>query len=253
MVKVVIIMPYYERLAQLKKTLDTIKQSSVKDYQIVITDDASPIPLQLGNPNVHIIRVKPEDKKWTNPEPAYNMAFEYALKNYNPEIIISQNPECFHYGDVLKYAVENTTRSNYIAFGCYSIGQGVKFDGVTNDRSVTHDGDDGWYNHPAYRPVAYEFCAAIHVDNLRLMNGYDERFAFGGGYGDDYFLHRIRLMGLDVQIPVNPFVVHQWHSHAHQENSMRSHLVELNRNLFHKLKAENQIKAEHLLTNDICE
>jgi hypothetical protein len=121
---------------------------------------------------------------------------------------------------------------------------------MANNIGATYDGQLAWYNHSRYRPVAYDFCSAITPAALVELNGYDERFSLGWGYGDNYLLARIKMLGLRVSILDSPFVVHQWHYSAQQYHERRT-LTAANRMLFEKLLTENNPRAEHLFTPNL--
>jgi hypothetical protein len=80
-----------------------------------------------------------------------------------------------------------------------------------NNVNYVREGYACWYNHSIYRPAAYHFVSAITKKNMDKLNGFDERYSNGIGFDDDEFLYRIKLLGLDVQIHDEPFVIHQWH------------------------------------------
>lgn len=255
-----IIMPYYNRQYQLNRTIESIAKQNYKNVCIAIVDDNSDDDIILPDYdlNIKIIKIDSNTKKWTNPEPAYNTGINYLLENTNSKIIISQNSECYHIGNIIDFAYKNTTKENYITFACYSINREYTFlDDLNiysviniknNDRGVIADFDNGWYNHSRHRPVAYEFCSSIHVENIIKLNGYDERLSLGCGYGDNYLLHRIRLLGLDIKIIDNPFVVHQYHDVSIKNNKLN--LVEKNRLLYNELIKTNQIIGTHLFTKN---
>ena len=257
-----VIMTYYNRQEQLDKTLKSISEQNYNDVFIVIVDDCSidKIILPNLNLNIDVIRISKEEKMWRNPEPAYNRGILHLIKNYNPEIIIIQNAECYHVGNIIEYAINNTTINNYITFGCYGIDKKNTFDSnfdihsfikiPENNTKSFVNASNCWYNHPQYRPVAYEFCSSIHKNNLISLNGYDERLSFGSGYGDDFLLHRIKLLNLQIQITSTPFVVHQWHDDSVGLDKYT--LAHKNRLLFNELKGEKKIKAVHLFNDDLC-
>jgi hypothetical protein len=169
------------------------------------------------------------------------MGIYYALLKY-PEIVIIQNAECYHVGDVLIYA-RRVTDNTYISFGCYS--QGESQGSEINNRCASFGGDSAWYNHPEYRPVGYHFCSAITAGNIKKLNGFDERFSFGTGYDDDYLLHQIKCLGLKVEITAVPYVVHQWHE------QMMGKDYTGNETLYKELIKENNYRAEHLMTTNL--
>ena len=253
---IAIVMTYYDRQFQLDRTLRSI-QPGGHELRVIVVDDNSPepvvVPEGLTFP-VEIVRL--QEKHWTNPEPAYNVGIYKALK-YRPDVLIIQNAECFHVGPVVEEAAK-VTDSDYISFGSYSIDQETTFgkrdlyDVIReNNTGASRDGQNAWYNHPVHRPVGYDFCAAITTKNMIMLNGFDERFSAGMGYGDDYFLHRVNIMGLNVRITKTPFVVHQWHYNGKGVPENKAELVRRNRALFQVMKTEGEIKAQHIYTPNL--
>lgn len=243
---ITIVIPYKDRQHQLTNTLLSIK--SKIDFNVIIINDDSP-DILLPKVDYHIEVIKLKDKQWNNPDPVYNTGL-LAAKKYDPDIIILQNPECYHEGDILTHAKENCTNDNYLSYGCYSLNKGSNTDVITNNIGASRDGQEAWYNHSIYRPVGYEFCAAITYENIVKLNGYDERMMYGWGYGDTYLQHRIKLLGLKIKIIDSPFVFHQWHygAKADYNNSLN---INKNKEMIEILKAENSHKARHIITNDL--
>jgi hypothetical protein len=188
------------------------------------------------------------DKNWTQGDPAYNAGIFHALQS-NPDIIIIQNAECYHLGDIIRYAKENVTEKNYITFGCYSQGKDEEPGSVINNKGADFDGESAWYNHPIYRPKAYHFCAAISASNMRKLNGFDERFSYGAGFDDDYWLHQVMSLGLEIYITTEPIVIHQWHEHNPYKGNERE-LLETNYHVIQHLTKDKIFRAKHLLTED---
>ena len=248
-------MTHFNRPHQLGATLDSLNDSRHGDFEVVVVDDCStsiPLPQRTDYP-VHMIQTK--DKRWTNPEPAYNLGIQHAL-TLRPDVIILQNAECYHVGDVIARAAV-IEPDEYLTFGCFSLDERTTFRPhdilalvMANDIGATYDGQLAWYNHSHHRPVAYDFCSAITPAALIALNGYDERFSLGWGYGDNYLLERIKMLGLRVGILDTPFVVHQWHYSAPQYHERRA-LTAKNRALFEKLLTENNPRAEHLFTENL--
>ena len=243
-------MTYYDRQFQLNKTLESFRQYDPDEYDfsVVIVNDGSPEEVVVP-PLPFEVKVLPSPKKlWSNPTPAFNRGFNYALTK-NPDIIIIQNAECYHWGDVLGYA-KKVTDETYIPFGCYSQGKGEEPGSVINNRCATIDGESAWYDHPIYHPRFYHWCSAITTSNLIKLNGFDERFIHGLAFDDDYFLNQIRCLGLKIEMPETPFVIHQWHpNYSAQPNS--GNLWAINEELFRDLSKENNYRAQHLITPDL--
>ncbi len=212
-------MGYYNRKDQLLKTLQSIEESG-EEYEVIIVDDHSSLDQRVSFPdNSRITTVTPitEEKTWVNPCIAYNKAISLA----QGDIVIIQNPECMHIGNVLKYVRENLKKYQYMAFSCLSWDQSE----FNPSESVTYPAggqcQKGWYHHPVYNNRPYHFCCALYKENLDRLKGFDERFKDGPCYDDDDLVRRVKKLGLQIVSPTDPFVVHQWHesNHIYQEDS----------------------------------
>ena len=256
MKKVTIVMTYFERPAQLRRTLKSIAQTKYPNFEVIIVDDGSIEPASAGLASfpITIIKAATTGKGWQPPEPAYNRGLNFAMLG-TPDVIILQNAECYHVGDVISAAAQ-VTDDNYISFGCFSIDEQTtkRAHDITalvmaNDFCASHDGQCAWYNHPQHRPVGYDFCSAITAKNMQKLNGYDERFINGHGYGDDYLLARIKMLGLRVDITATPFVVHQWHYNIPKPEN-KAELMRHNKRLFDELVELKQPRAQRIVTEN---
>jgi GT2 family glycosyltransferase len=230
--KISIVTSYYNRKQQFLTTLKTIKLSKqIDNLEIIVVDDGSSDVQRLDDiindyPFVKLIRIEPQDKWYANP----CVPFNKAINSATGDIIVLQNPECLHVGDILTNIVDNLTNDNYITYSVYSADYNATseikdYDFNNNDvfdyikdrlspfktQSYVSEGMPCWYNHSIYRPCAYHFISAITKENMDKLNGFDERFANGIGFDDDEFLYRVRKLGLNVEIIDSPFGVHQWH------------------------------------------
>lgn len=240
-----IVIAHFNRYALLKKTLATIPD---KYYTCMfIVDDASDEPLRGEN----VINIAKEEKYWLSDGTIpYNRGIEKALQIGATNIII-QNAECYWVGDIIEYVEQNLTEENYIAFPCFSLSKDADLDKAMRDnhRAVRYNGDNGWYNHATKRPTYYFFCAAISANNIRKLNGFDERFSHGVAMADEDFVRRVRLLGLNMEIPNHPMVVHQWHYEGFDPYS-KVDLYKKNQELCEQLRLCGNIKAQHLITKD---
>lgn len=228
-------MSYYNRLEQLKRTLNTIALSSLaeKTEIIIVDDNSSPESKFDYNEksypfNIKYIDIKENEKWWNCPCIPYNIGF----KQTEGDIIVIQNPECFHYGDVLLEIQNNIKSNDYLSCLCYCISK-------TETQNITHlsknyldaiikpfeqhitkpisDGSEkGWYNHPQYRPCMYHFLSAITKTDLDKLQGFDPRYAMGIAFDDDEFILRIKKSGMNVRFIGNEHccAIHQWHEHS---------------------------------------
>lgn len=121
--KVSIVMAYYNRKSQLMMTLETIRRSECTNFEVIIVDDGSSDAHRLNDIiynypfKIKLLRIEPEDKQWINPCVAYNLG----LKHASGEIIIIQNPEICHIGDVIKYTINNLKNDQYFSYSCYAL------------------------------------------------------------------------------------------------------------------------------------
>ena len=251
--RTVIVMTYYERKIQLLKTLDSLKQYKDRNVAIVIVDDGSvnesAFELLLYSSGIFSTRIiRLENKTWVNSCVPYNMGFEIALEQ-KPDIIIIQNAECYHAGDIIGHAEKNLTESNYISYGCYSLPKGSSIPPqIMWPVGASFDGEGAWYNHPIYRAVGYHFCSAITPANLKKINGFDERLAPGIGYEDNVFLHHIRNLGLKVEITDEPYVFHQYH---YGDMKRDSELIQRNAKRWDYIRTTKECRAIHEITPDL--
>lgn len=224
-------MAYYNRKELLYRTLMSIAGTKYKNFEVIVVDDGS-LPEERIEDLVSIfsflkvIRIDPLDKWYHNSCIPFNIGISKACG----DIIMLQNPECIHLQDILTYMVERVNHSNYVTIATYSINKEM-----TEELPMRMKDKDflnyfsslpqrfvedfvGWYNHRVYRPVYYHFCAALMKENMKILGGFDERFAEGIGYEDDDLVRRVERLKLDMIISDDVFVIHQWHPMVYDIN-----------------------------------
>jgi GT2 family glycosyltransferase len=231
--KLSIVTAYYNRRILFETTLRTIARSRLAaQTEVIAVDDASRDDQRIDDlgsrfgVQLRVIRVLPEAKWWCNPCVPFNIGFQES----RGQIVILQNPECLHAGDVLTSAFEAVRPGRYVTYGCYSADAAttaklaaIDFEGANlaedirrslepmTHRGSIEDGESAWYNHSVFKPTNLHFCAAISRSDLLALGGFDERYALGVAFDDNEWLARVRRCGLDVITLDNPFVVHQYH------------------------------------------
>ena len=256
-----VVMAYYNRQAQLTRTLISMSESKYRDFNVVIVDDCSPEDIVLPELPFEVKVIKNKVKA-INSVPVFNQGFNEALK-FNPDVVVIHNPECYHVGDVLLRA-RDVKEDEYLSFGCYMVDRETSESDydineiIINDNHVTtmdENGDwgnrNGWANHPVYDPVAFHYCCALRTENLIRLNGFDERFAFGLSFDDDYLVRQVRNLGLKINITEFPFVVHQWHPNT-QKMSQYYDLWKANERVLYDIIPLKEYRAKHLITPDLC-
>ena len=255
--KISIVTAYYNRRKLFHNTLKTIEQSKYKDLvEVIVVDDNSINEEMITDfPNlfdidIKVIRIEQKDKWWKNPCIPFNIGFKEAKS----DIVIIQNPECLHMGDIIEYTLNNIKENLYLNFGAYSVDKSnteqinnLDFNTniqeqisniitPTNTGPILNDGTNVWYNHSIYRPIMLHFCSAITKKDLYELGGFDERFARGVAYDDNEFLFRIKCKNMEIKIVDNPFVIHQNHytDTNYGANSERVRLTNINLNLLNE-------------------
>lgn len=173
-VKFSIVMSYFNRKIQIIRTLDKIKETYYNkyDFEVIIIDDNSNedqiLTEILSNYPYYInyIYISKEEKgDRINPCNAYNKGFDASTG----EIVIIQNPECYHVGDILKYINDNMKENDYYSFSCYNT-NGEEFTKEliesSNIIAKIHDPDFNrrnlqgfatWFNHPTLNQQDFIF------------------------------------------------------------------------------------------------
>ncbi len=227
--KISIVTAYHNRRTLFTKTLESLTNTKHIDFEVIAVDDASNEDQRIEDlsqqfPFLKVFRINPINKWWCNPCIPNNIGFHKA----SGDIVVIQNPECLHLGDVLYDISINWAPNRYLVYGCYALSKTLNdkvsiFSGndSTSIRSVISPTNDipleqcphmdRWYQHSEYSPRCFNFCTVIGRDALKGLGGFDEEYADGIGYDDTEFIHRIRMSGLDVRMIDNPIVVHQWH------------------------------------------
>lgn len=244
--KTAIVCTYISRQAQLNNTLNSFLQYDPDDFVVIVVDDGSPVDIVLPKLPFKVDVLKLTNKTWHNTCIPFNFGFLKALQ-YSPDIVIIQNAECLHNGDILSEAAK-VTDANYISFACYSLAQGQWIDCEIQNKAPETYGESSWYNHSVYRPLGLHFCNAITTTNLKKLNGFDERLWEGIAYEDNMFRHQIGNLGLRTDFIDDPFVYHQWHDRPYEINE---DLVRRNYNLFISVENETSYRGIHVLTPDL--
>jgi GT2 family glycosyltransferase len=238
---------YYNRKNQFINTLKSLQKSSIKDFEVIVVDDASDDDQRIEDLQnefkfLKVFRINKNEKKFHNPCIGFNLAFSKC----SGDVIIIQNAECLHYSDILKLTLEKITNNNYLSFACYSIDNETtekinKLKDISNTKDVVNflpirqdiNGKNGWYNHGIYRPTGLHFCSAITKKNLKQLNGFDERYAEGNCYDDNEILHRIKNKNLQIDFINDGIVIHQYHPNFNYDKPKMAELENKNANLYY--------------------
>jgi len=266
-----ICMAYFNRKKQLLKTLESINESSIKDYEVIIVDDGSSEEHKLdlnelkSRCNGNVILLEIVNKNWFNPCIAYNIAFSRA----SGDKIIIQNPETYHMGDLLKALDDRLKDGEYYTFHTIALNEAAS-EGLyarPNIASVTeymqpilnsthhlipgenpYLGHIIWYNHKIYRPNHYHFISGITRNNLYALGGFDERYKDDHSWDDNEILVRIARLGLNKIFIENPIAIHLYHPMYFLASPLQG--IQNNRLYHHTTLKERTIKFKDLDFNN---
>lgn len=253
--KIIIVIAYYNRKQILNCTLNSIKKSKYWDNcNIIIVDDASDEIHKINDLNsdkIKVVEIEKNKKTWVNPCIPYNIGFN-EIQN-NTDIVIIQNPESYHAGDILAYISKNINDSKYFSFSCFSLTK-VNTDKLLKNESIKETKNNNafdlrnnnWFNHSIYNPTGYHFCSALTYNNLKKLHGFNEKFGNGIAFDDNEFLYRAEKI-MTKNIIDEPYVYHLWHydlvdtDATVTSNPEKRLLWEKNKNLFEEYKNNNCI------------
>ena len=223
--RISIVMSYFNRRSQLENTLQIIKRSSIKNIEIIITDDASEASEAIDDfvekYGIRLIKNSAAEKTHINSVVGYNQAISLCTG----DIVIIQNPEVCYVGDILKYASDNINNHNYLSFSCLALPNfaanyelktllantsWIKVEDLLSRLALNPQ----WYNHPTITPTHFHFCAAISRVNLEKIRGFSIEYRNGYCFDDDDLVLKVRMdLKLKLQIihPSELYVIHQYH------------------------------------------
>jgi len=233
--EIYIVMTYFERWTQLKRTLDTIKESSLFSHTyIMIVDDRSTnetlrvYEKEIGESFRAKIFYTESEKKTSSSVDGFNFLFRLIPRD---ALVIIQNAECMHVGDVLKSIMSRVDMKPHTVIfpECWSTyddsdSQHI-FDCRLNTISLQYQtknargcfiGVDGWYNHKTLRPIHYHFCVGMKMETLLRSGVFHLGYSCLLGFDDDHFRDQLIYRTPDINVQYldhshEPFVVHQHH------------------------------------------
>ena len=256
-----IVMTTHNRIKQTLFTLDTIKNSSYNNIQVIIVDDSTENFIDENyfksyDFRIDYIKIKTMHKNWINPCINYNIGFRYIKGTY----VIIQNAEVCHIGDVVSFVNQNCAENNYLVFDVSNTNSYQNNDQLyelfnNNDLNyhkisllLQSNHEYIWYQHRIYRCENYHFLTAIHINDLKkLGDGFDIDFSLAAWYDDNELVFRIRhllkLNIINIDCTTNNLMgIHQHHERYESVNDSR-HINEyiLNKKIHNFCKNRNWI------------
>jgi len=195
-----VVIPYFDggyRLPLFCKTMETLRAQGLgerNDLEVVIVE-AGPVAAlhEDHRPDCRYFRL--ERDGYNNPARAINAGIRQA----RGEIIMLQNPEVFHVGNVIRHACNNVKEDNIIFPRCFSLDESGKID----KRTPIYCGPEN--------PRAFFFCGAILRKHLMAIGGVDEDYVLPSHDDDDLQDRLVKGLGLMPQFLADLHVYHQAH------------------------------------------
>ena len=208
-----IVMTTHNRKIQTLYTLDSIKKQNINNLEVIIVDDSDTINLLIDNDfnkyNFKIIYITIDNKRkiWENPCVNYNIGFQ----EINGDLIIIQNAEVCHIGDVINTCINNVNNNNYVVFNVFGLkDNNTNLKLYNNDKIISND-NGIWYNHNILKNKNYHFLTSIKKHNLIY---FDYDFLLGQCFDDDMYIYDIinrkKLEILNIKMD-DVLGIHQWH------------------------------------------
>lgn len=209
-----IILPYFDRLAQLERTLISFGHHyhSRSDYEIIVVEDKK----NVDGLNELLARFTHLRLRWFRMETGENNYMPCKQYNNGAQIargqyLILTNPECLHLTNILSGCDEilaTATDHIYIICACRHITQCIM--DPTGFGSLTYQAKE-WYQHSRKHNKLLNFCSIIPAALYHEISGFDEAFDSGYAYADDDFRERIVAVAQDVIVSDQLMVLHQEH------------------------------------------
>lgn len=229
-IKYSILLPYYHRPEQLRRTLQSFVAEYYyrNDFELIIIEDQKQTEnqsLELESllyeykSNIFFIWIRSQAKNAYNPAQAYNEGAAIARGKF----VVLTSPECMHAVDILEGFDQEFTKQeeSYVICACKAFQQNNKF--------------HMWYHHTEHRNVEYHFCSALLKESyFSRVGGFNEAYTQGYGYDDNSFLLRIQKAKIPIIHRDDLLVHHLWHEKV--VPSTYKELLKRNRNLFEQEK-----------------
>ena len=238
--RISIVMAYYNRKPQTLETLKGFQKfyAGKYNFEVIIVDDNSNDEHKLQEDikqfsyEIKLIEIGEKEKaNRVNPGPVYNRGFQ----EVTGDVVIIQNPECLHLGNIIKFIENNLVYDRYLVFPCYNsnnyevnkfIYENIENINIkTIEQQTKHMNLDEvygkfpvWYQHPKIHDKQLHFCSAISSEYLQMISGFSDIYKDGVCFEDDDLLFKIKnylkLNVISVPVDSDCGVVHLYHGRS---------------------------------------
>ena len=230
MLKYSIILPYYDRSIQFRKTLGSfLTWYDRDDYEVIIIEDQKNYKNNKTHEELKEIIDSFKDriniKHFVYPIVQINPVGHYKLgvDNSSGEYLVFSNPECFHVADILGgFDKEfDKNRDVYVVCGC----KGLEFSSKIM----------GWFQHSQHLNNRLHFCTALSRKQYNKSGGFPQEFADGYAFDDNAFRDILLHIGIEFVLRDDLLVIHQKHSKPEFTEFKKREKYNRNRKLYRDL------------------
>jgi glycosyltransferase involved in cell wall biosynthesis len=208
-----IVITTFNRAPLLRTTLQSFVRQEFKNFEVIIIDDGS----DAETPKVCA-------ETWPFPGKYYRMNRDRTLGYNNParpnnvgirmakgDIIILQNAEVKHCGEVIRQMAQLTGSSNAVfaqveALDEYGMGK-------------------SFYVHARHNPRPFFFCGALRREVFERLRGFDEDYQYYG-FDDNDFADRLTAAGIAFDF-TDIKTQHQWHPTSYNASDRNNQIPAL--------------------------
>jgi hypothetical protein len=205
--------------------------------------------------------------KVSSEHPNNNILCNVGIKYATGDIVLLNETEIVHVGDIVSTAVKFTTDENYVVFPVLKLPTDTlnpvldkyitkvyqKMDEVPDLHFGSSEAlkqihtifntDNFWLSHPERNPTNYYHLSSIYRNNLvdKMNNGFNEEFSNGVEYHDKEFVDRVYNTGLSVHSIMPGRLFPMGIKFNEPKLTFDINLVKKNQELFEKLNHVNRL------------
>jgi glycosyltransferase involved in cell wall biosynthesis len=174
-----LILPYWERQEAANKALESLKQYSQLDLQIIVVDDGSEVPFVIPEGmQIDVVRL-PEKKGPKCPVTPWNEGAKHA----KGDVLVLSCVEIIHDTPILEALTKDIGDDDYVVAAAWC------------------PEDNRWHAHSTVdvpdcpKGSSIAFCAALKPELYWRAGGFDESYREGAGYEDRDWIMRLHAAG----------------------------------------------------------
>jgi hypothetical protein len=242
-----VVMTSSNRSKQTYFTLETLKNNTFKDIQVILVDDSTNDPISLDILEkypftIDFIRIIKDKKCWIGPSVNYNIGFKYIAGGK----VIIQNAEVCHVGNLIDYINNNIKDETYNVFDVRAVTD-LSCNEIIYNKDITniniYQNEElfwMWYQHSITDNRKLHFLSAMTRGVFEKIKEFSYDYTFGTCFDDDDFILKIESLNIIIKsinhIESKCGGLHLYHTQIHSNESWSKN-KEWNKNIY-DIKAE---------------